>query len=526
MLITGWTSPIPGSTGAPLTTSLGTSDPFKSGYTITITKPDGTTETKNPLTSQPLGKSYQDGSFFMGYTPTVVGKYKIQFTWGGDAVYASSTSPAFEFEVISGESPLQPAADIPIPTQYWTRPVAGDIRGMGAQGYLSNWVRPGYDAGNSYYNPNAKAPTTSHVLWTYNSWNGGVIGGYYGDLSIADAYAAGKNGGPIVMMGILYEELPRTNTIRAVNIYTGQELWRKTFSGPVLFDVQPGSITDAPVGYDRGFNAIIYERTTGKVTFYDGLTGNVFAGGSFAGESITDTGVGITTLHNGWAYFVSGGKLLKWHPNIPGLLNATNQWFTTKEPLNKTAYRVTIPASASAPSLFWQDIGISSNGQTGWNLTTGTIMWNRNDSYIVAGEAIPRTASNGGYTEGFSCVGEGKFYLQAAVLRRTIAVDLYTGDLAWISEPREYPYGSFTAYQMGVGEGKVYTVAYDGYVYAYNTNDGSLVWKFYSGDTGETPYGTYSWWAGVAIATTKYTQPQANIALLIHKKEEQSILYK
>lgn len=497
ILITGWTSPIPGATGAPA------SDPFKSGYSLTFTKPDGTTETRNPLANAPMQKSYQDGSFFMLYTPNQEGKWSVTFTWAGDAVYDAVTSEPYHFEVITGESPLKPAEDIPIPTHYWTRPVAGDIRGIGEQGYLSNWVMRGSDSGNSYYNPNSKAPETSHVLWTYNSWNGGVIGGIFGDLSIADAYSAGKNGGPIVMMGILYEDIPRTNVYRAIDIFTGQEIWRKAFAGSVTFDLQP-AYADPEVGYDRGFNAIIYERTSGKVTFYDALNAEVFAGGSFAGESITDPNVGITTIHRGWAYYTSGGYLLKWHPNIPGAnLNATNQWFTTKEPMNKTAYRVRVPTGASAPSLFWEDIGISSNGQTGWNLTTGTVMWNRNDSYNVAGDIIPRTASNGGYTEGSSCAGEGKFYLQAAVVRRTIAIDLYTGDLAWWSDQRDYPYGSFTAYQMGVGQGKVYTVCYDGHVWAYNTNDGSLAWKFYSGDTAETPYGTYSWWAGVAIADGK-----------------------
>jgi hypothetical protein len=57
---------------------------------------------------------------------------------------------------------------------------------------------------------------------------------------------------------------------------------------------------------------------------------------------------------------------------------------------------------------------------------------------------------------------------------------------------------------MGTGNGKVYVLAYDGYVYAYNADDGTLEWKFYSGDAGlDTGRGVWPWWANPAITSDK-----------------------
>jgi len=505
VLITGWTSPVPGSG-----TSPGDEESrFKQNYLLTITRPDGSVETKDPLKGLPASsqyggeRSYQDGSFFATYTPTQTGVYKVVFTWAGDDNYLPSTSETVEF--VAGTEPgLGPAPDVPVPTYYWTRPLPGDIRGPGADGTLSNWFSGLYDAADSAYNPVAKAPETAHALWSFQSWAGGVIGGDpWGDFSSADAYTKGKNTGAIVMGGIVYDNVPRTNVYRAIDASTGEVLWTKEFAGSVTFATQP--YKDETVGYDRGIQYMIYEVLPGQVNFYDGLTANAFNGGSFFGSSVTDPNVGIRVIHKGFAYYTGGGYLLKWHPNVPGNdLNSTNQWFTTKAIMNKTQYRVPT-AGYVAPSLFWEDIGIgtSNSHQTAWNLTTGEVMWDVKDKVDnIAGQELPRGQPNDSWHEGADTVGDGLYFYQASVLRRTVAISLYTGEVVWWSEPRTYPYGAFTSYQMGTGQGKVYTVGYDR-VWAYNTNDGTTAWSFYAGDTGETPYGTWSWWSGVAIADGK-----------------------
>ncbi len=367
----------------------------------------------------------------------------------------------------------------------------GDIRGLGASGVLSSWTKPGFDAGNSYYNPYGTAPGSSHVLWTYQVWSGGVIGGEFGDLSGPDAYTNGRNTGTQVMNGIAYVTI--NGVVHAIDVYTGEDIWAKTFPGTIYLDYQP----NIPAEYDRGIQTIIYSVTSGKVETYSALDGGLYVPGTFAGGTVTDSRVGISVIHEGAAYYTGGGYLLKWWPNVVASdLNATGVWWTTKDPMDKMQYRVQIPSGAAAPSLYWEDIGVSSNAQTAWNLTDGTILWNKpNQIDTIAGQQIPRGSPNDGYHEGSSCVGDGKYYYQVGVLRRTVAIDLYTGEVAWVSEPRTNPYGAFSAYQMGTGQGNVFVAAYDG-VWAYNTATGTTSWHIYAGDTGETPY-------GVAIADGK-----------------------
>jgi hypothetical protein len=118
------------------------------------------------------------------------------------------------------------------------------------------------------------------------------------------------------------------------------------------------------------------------------------------------------------------------------------------------------------------------------------------------GDSISRADSN--LHEGGVAVGYGKFFQQDSIHGVTVAYDLYTGEVAWISEQRDMPYGVFTAYQNGVGNGFHYVQSYDGYLYAYHVDNGSIAWKFYSGNSGlETPYNTWPWWGNPVSADGK-----------------------
>src|SRR5512138_2473475 len=50
------------------------------GFSVAITKPDGTTQTLGPFASGPVG------STFTTYTPDQVGDYKIVFSWPGQTL--------------------------------------------------------------------------------------------------------------------------------------------------------------------------------------------------------------------------------------------------------------------------------------------------------------------------------------------------------------------------------------------------------------------------------------------------------
>jgi outer membrane protein assembly factor BamB len=100
-------------------------------------------------------------------------------------------------------------------------------------------------------------------------------------------------------------------------------------------------------------------------------------------------------------------------------------------------------------------------------------------------------------------IAYGKVFYPDSEKRVTAAFDISTGKKVWESEPRELPWGAFTAYNEAAAYGKVYIQCYDGHIYAYNAETGKTEWKVYSGDTVETPYGTWPWWSGIAIADGK-----------------------
>lgn len=109
ILVTCWTAPIP----------AGTANQNKTGYVLTFTKPDSSTYNMS------LPPSYLDGTQFANYMPDAVGKWKVTLYWPGNSIYAAATSSAYEFNVT--EKPVYTnIPDIPLRSEYWTRPVAGD----------------------------------------------------------------------------------------------------------------------------------------------------------------------------------------------------------------------------------------------------------------------------------------------------------------------------------------------------------------------------------------------------------------
>ena len=115
--------------------------PYWTGFTVKITKPDGTTETKGPLTADSTG-----GSWF-AYTPTKVGTYSFQMSFPGQWInwtggvppggfnylapferwYKPSTSKTVQVTVQQDPIPTYPTTSLP--ADYWTRPIYGEIKG-------------------------------------------------------------------------------------------------------------------------------------------------------------------------------------------------------------------------------------------------------------------------------------------------------------------------------------------------------------------------------------------------------------
>ena len=226
------------------------------GLSITIERPDGKIDTISDITTDNTGGT---GSV---YVPTMAGTYYVQAHFPQQTVTASaartyplgtvmlaSDSEKLALNVTEETRPGYP--DIPLPTEYWTRPINQQLRSWGPS-IASDW----WETPPNRYAPYNDAPETPHILWTTPLAEGGAAGGgvgetdYWGKDQLAyemgDAYE-GKFTGSVIINGVLYfnrqigQVIPTaagvsaplnytTNLeqrVVAVDLKTGEELWDK-----------------------------------------------------------------------------------------------------------------------------------------------------------------------------------------------------------------------------------------------------------------------------------------------------------
>jgi hypothetical protein len=141
------------------------------GFRVNITKPDGSTDTLGPFTSDAVGSAWTT------YTPDKVGTWYFQFIFPGQsfpdrmvdfmfypaATYKSSISPKVALTVQL--EPILPWPSADLPKSYWQRPIYGENREW--YSIAGNWLMPWYNATFMFggFNPYTKAPDTAHVVW-------------------------------------------------------------------------------------------------------------------------------------------------------------------------------------------------------------------------------------------------------------------------------------------------------------------------------------------------------------------------
>jgi len=229
----------------PMPSAATTNDIRRHDYTLTITKPDGTTETQKWDTIFDT-----TGIQFWAYTPNQVGNYTLFFQYGGQTYIWSGTYQNDSFAPANATTTLQvtdailpaPIDSYPLPTEYWTRPIEGENTFWFS--IASNWLNAPYirsgttvtgGAGYGRYQPDGIGPNSAHVMWTKPIAYGGVVGGNSTNVLGETYYMGGsynvRFSNAIVMQGILYYQEPYGNggsggNYLAVDIRTGQEIWR------------------------------------------------------------------------------------------------------------------------------------------------------------------------------------------------------------------------------------------------------------------------------------------------------------
>jgi len=463
-------------------------------FTFTITKPDLTTETIL------IPESNVEGTTSFSYLCKKEGTWKVVLSWDGDAYREGSISLPYSWIVEEGyEQPEWPRE--PTPTNAWNYPISAEYYEW--YQISGGWLASSYNASNANFNPYSKGPDSSHILWKSQDSLGGIIGGESGYYDTRGSPAT-----PVAFQGRLYYTTTeglgngRYPLLHCLDQNTGEEIYAKALpsnttypgrGGTLSFEIQPrikegvetvSGISQTISLWVSGGGLWEVDPWTGTTSYYwvNGPSGIYADSAMYFNGYNTTRGASQTGVTSKWN---TRTKTTDW------VINATIDRVLGDILLDRRAYApmpgIAVQAGVVA---FWT-----------YDATTG-----ENLAYIDTG--LTSSVASGAESTGYKCV-----FMQLAD-RRMHGYDMVTGKEIWKSEQAQYPWGVFSAYSSTVGYDMVYDGNYDGYIYAYDAKTGATKWKFYSGTTTETAFGTYPWWGKIVLggdkvyaATGEHTPP-------------------
>lgn len=534
LLVNIWTSPAPGA------------HRYHPDYKVTITKPDGTVEVK-AMPSYPA-----DGTSWFEIVPDQTGEWKLKFEFSGtyfpagryyrgDIVAANFTDPSatgmnapsnyaqavyyepastLEQILVVQEDMVGSWPAVPLPNDYWTRPIAFELREWweilgnypwwGPSGVPLEYWNTLYPDTTPVYNPRAQftpwvqGPNSAHVVWKRQLSFEGIVGGDAGIGSLGYELS-GYGGKPsIILFGRGYQTITRVSQTsqasqtywQSYDIRTGQVFWERPLyagesapniieygtvsysgSGVVGADITPGQPTLLSIsgGYLRKYNALTGVMSSNisispltSATYY--MNGHCF--------SVQDAGA-------------SAGANRYWLINWTTLGTGT----LASRIVSNTSYAMgNLPSIIDYQAGYGAAISNINDGTgsytkmsvVGYNLKTGQLIWNK-------------TIEEPQYSGTSNIADHGKIAVLSA-RGYYVALDLATGNIAWTGEKMDYPWDSsgFGTYGVQSAYGMLFRQAYSG-VYAFDWDTGKIVWKFtspalfpyegsYTGTNGTTVY--------------------------------------
>lgn len=523
-------------------------------YQLTITKPNGETETKTwPTVTDTTSSAYTQ------YTPDQVGTYNLTFNFPGQTYDYGTTYPenkAYQGDIYTPsnasttltvqQEPISKISETPLPSEYWGRPINAQNHQWSS--IASNWL--GGAASGDIWQKAGSAPHTSHVMWTKPYEFGGLSGdivNQIGAVNLTDpTYYQGfsyetRFNNPMIVQGILYylKPLSHSNTgggFAAVDLQTGKELWSSdtlgSLTSPAPSKAQVYNVENPdqhgvvpPILWQVvGTTWNAYDAFTGKYIF--NLTG-VPSGTEVYGNSgeilryilsyNTATGTGTLLQWNNSAAIVNSADVF----NLPG-------WRPVGTSINASGtpavhgsgydFNVTITAnltSNAAPTIVAalpgdlilgrsSNVGLSSlpnpnpNPWTMWALNLnaskgpiGSLLWRKD--YPAPPGNITRMLA----WQPIDPVTRAWTMTDFETGQR-LAYNLDDGNLRWgpIGDQPGFQY--YSSREGLPAYGNLYITGYGGIVYAYSMKDGSLLWTYGNGGIGnstnsgdETPWGHY-----------------------------------
>lgn len=536
---------------------IGATGPWGSrwhGFTVTITKPDGTTEKIGPINSD------SNGGASTRYTPTQIGTYDFLFEFPGQIAQNENPAPHQQFigtglDYVNDTFSASSASTTltvqeeqiqliyggnPLPTEYWTRP----MNSMNREWYslAGNWLglastsfgTTGMYSNTGNFNPYTTAPNTAHVMWTEPLSFGGQVGGEFGPeetglYATGTAYEAKFSA--IAMNGILYYTMyPGAGNnpagLKAIDIRTGETIWEDK---NIITPLKVGMILNFITGDQYGAHAYLFcaPATVGFIPYppgnawemYDAMTGQWIL-------NINNTAAGtLVQGPNGeiLSYSIAGGKLTMWNSTKCISAGAQKNLFFTiysanetwRPPIGKTiewadGNQWSVPVATNINNVpIFPGLGVSkvTDDVVLATATLGGIFfgppggsqlgyridagYSATDGHLLWGP-VNRTLTP--FTTFVLQAGEGKY---AEYIQQTMTwtcYDISSGQKLWgPSTPvnNSWAYYDYTA-PADFAYGNFYTWGLSGQVFCYDADTGALKWRWYAGDAGlDTPYGVW-----------------------------------
>jgi outer membrane protein assembly factor BamB len=493
------------------------------GLTITILRPDNTTETISNI------RTDSTGGTGIVYVPKMVGNYTLQthfpeqvtsttkMATGATAGTKLLASDSEKQTLVVQQDPMTFHPGTPLPTEYWTRPINAQFR----EWYTvsGSWLSPGSTIGvPAIYN---QAPETPHVLWTKPLTVGGLVGGELGLVGSGPTSIAFNNGDAyqglwssrVIIAGILiytYHTGARPLEYTAMDLRTGEELWTKTF-------LDNRTISTAQLFYWQSYNSqgawpylwvtvgtdwYAFNPFDAKLRF---IITNVTTGTNVVGQRgeiyryNVNLATGRMTLWNMSALIsMAGGFGSNNYPGPTGTYNASATVSTTNSTLTTAAQRAWalnisiptgLPGSVRAVAIGDRVVGSSLNATDVvlWAFSLkqgqeGTLLykkvWKAPSDWLLGNQTL---------SWGATSLKENAAVVWSKEERRHYGFSLETGDYLWVTDSQHY----LDIYDAGrtLYEGKLFSVGQAGIVYCFDLKTGKTLWTY----KGHDPYNEVLW---------------------------------
>jgi hypothetical protein len=306
------------------------------GFMLTITDPNGTKSTMGPYESD------VSGTYQVSYTPTTVGTYYFQFSFPGQTVngtgygnyyanFMASTSDKVSLTVQQAPIAGFAEAPIPLPTQYWTRPIDAQNRYWNV--ISGPWLVAGsFFGGGGYnntgaFNPYTYAPQSAHILWAKAGIpvQNGLIGGEYGSLpfggtgGVTGAIESNFNN-PIVMGGyVYYGSTPEVGNTQKLGMDPGvtdqavsTESCMDLRTGEVIWTVPMDTITGAATPTSISYGQILDWRDQQQrmaMGYLWSVPAGFFGAAGAGAYDMYDASTGALLAH--WGYVPAGTEVAR-----------------------------------------------------------------------------------------------------------------------------------------------------------------------------------------------------------------------